>query len=82
MSLKDGQIAARQSLFSDPELVAKAPWLAGVSEALKNAGTQPLHKNAPQLMEAMEPALSPVTVNGSDPKEQLEQVQKALGAEF
>lgn len=82
MSLKDGQIAARQSLFSDPELVAKAPWLAGVSEALKNAGTQPLHKNAPQLMEAMEAALSAVAVNGADPKEQLEQVQKALVAEF
>jgi multiple sugar transport system substrate-binding protein len=82
MSLKDGQIAARQSLFGDPELVAKAPWLPGVSEALKNAGTQPLHKNAPQLMEAMEAALSAVTVNGGDPKEQLEQVQKALASEF
>jgi multiple sugar transport system substrate-binding protein len=82
LSLKDGQIAARQSLFGDPELVAKAPWLAGVAEALKNAGTQPLHKNAPQLMEAMEAALSAVTVNGGDPKEQLEQVQKALASEF
>jgi ABC-type glycerol-3-phosphate transport system substrate-binding protein len=82
MSLKDGQIAARQSLFNDPELVAKAPWLAGVAEALKNAGTQPLHKNAPKLMEAMEAALSAVAVNGADPKEQLEQVQKALAVEF
>jgi multiple sugar transport system substrate-binding protein len=82
MSLKDGQIAARQSLFSDPELVAKAPWLAGVSEALKNADTQPLHKSAPKLMDAMEAALSAVAVNGADPKEQLEQVQKALASEF
>jgi multiple sugar transport system substrate-binding protein len=82
MSLKNGQIAARQSLFGDPELVSKAPWLAGVAEALKNAGTQPLHKNAPQLMEAMEAALSAVAVNGGDPKEQLEQVQKALAGEF
>ena len=82
MSLKDGQIAARQSLFSDPELVAKAPWLVGVSEALKNADTQPLHKSAPKLMDAMEAALSAVAVNGADPKEQLEQVQKALASEF
>jgi ABC-type glycerol-3-phosphate transport system substrate-binding protein len=82
MSLKDGQIAARQSILSDPELVAKAPWLAGVSEALKNADTQPLHKSAPKLMDAMEAALSAVAVNGADPKEQLEQVQKALASEF
>jgi multiple sugar transport system substrate-binding protein len=82
MSLKDGQIAARQSLYSDPELVAKAPWLPGVAEALKNADTQPLHKNAPKLMEAMAAALSAVAVNGDNPKEQLEQVQKALVSEF
>jgi multiple sugar transport system substrate-binding protein len=82
MSLKDGQIAARQSLFSDVELVSKAPWLPAVSEALKNADTQPLHKNAPKLMEAMEAALSAVAVNGADAKEQLEQVQKALAPEF
>ena len=62
--------------------MSKAQWLAGVAEALKNAGTQPLHKNAPQLMEAMEAALSAVAVNGGDPKEQLEQVQKALAGEF
>jgi multiple sugar transport system substrate-binding protein len=82
MSLKDGQIAARQSLYSDPELVAKAPWLPGVAEALKNADTQPLHKNAPKLMEAMAAALSAVAVNGDNPKEQLEQVQKALVSEL
>jgi hypothetical protein len=33
-------------------------------------------------MEAMEAALSAVAVNGGDPKEQLEQVQKALAGEF
>ena len=82
MSLKDGQVGARQSLFSDPELVSKEPWLSGVSEALKNADTQPLHKNAPKLMEAMEAALSAVAVNGADAKEQLGQVQKALSSEF
>jgi multiple sugar transport system substrate-binding protein len=82
MSLKDGQIAARESLFNDSELVAKAPWLQGVSEALKNADTQPLHKNAPKLMDAMAAALSAVAVNGADPKEQLEQVQKAVASEF
>jgi ABC-type glycerol-3-phosphate transport system substrate-binding protein len=82
MSLKDGQIAARQSLYSDPELVAKAPWLPGVAEALQNADTQPLHKNAPKLMDAMAAALSAVAVNGEDPKEQLEQVQKTLAADF
>jgi multiple sugar transport system substrate-binding protein len=82
MSLKDGQIAARQSLYSDPELVAKAPWLPGVAEALQNADTQPLHKNAPKLMDAMAAALSAEAVNGEDPKGQLEQVQKALAADF
>ena len=82
MSLKDGQIAARQSLYSDPELVAKAPWLPGVAGALQNADTQPLHKNAPKLMDAMAAALSAVAVNGEDPKEQLEQVQKTLAADF
>jgi ABC-type glycerol-3-phosphate transport system substrate-binding protein len=82
MSLKDGQIAARESLFSDPDLVAKAPWLPAVSEALKNADTQPLHKNAPKLMEAMEAALSAVAVNGDDARAQLEQVQKALAPQF
>jgi multiple sugar transport system substrate-binding protein len=82
MSLKDGQIAARQSLYSDPELVAKAPWLPGVAEALQNADTQPLHKNAPKLMEAMAAALSAVAVNGENPKGQLEQVQKTLAADF
>jgi multiple sugar transport system substrate-binding protein len=82
MSLKDGQIAARQSLFSDAELVSKAPWFPAVGEALKNADTQPLHKSAPKLMEAMEAALSAVAVNGADAKEQLEQVQKTLSPEF
>jgi multiple sugar transport system substrate-binding protein len=82
MSLKDGQIAARQSLYKDPELVAKAPWLPGVAEALQNADTQPLHKNAPKLMDAMAAALSAVAVNGEDPKGQLEQVQKTLAADF
>jgi multiple sugar transport system substrate-binding protein len=82
MSLRDGQIAARQSLFSDAELVAKAPWLPAVSEALKNADTQPLKKNAPKLMEAMEAALSAVAVNGADARAQLEEVQKALSSEF
>jgi multiple sugar transport system substrate-binding protein len=82
MSLKDGQIAARQSLYSDPELVAKAPWLPGVAEALQNADTQPLHKNAPKLMDAMAAALSAAAVNGEDPKGQLDQVQRALAADF
>jgi ABC-type glycerol-3-phosphate transport system substrate-binding protein len=82
ISLKDGQIAARQSLFSDTELVAKAPWLPAVSEALKNADTQPLKKNAPKLMEAMEAALSAVAVNGADARAQLEEVQKGLSSEF
>jgi multiple sugar transport system substrate-binding protein len=82
MSLKDGQIAARQSLYRDPELVAKAPWLPGVAEALQNADTQPLHRNAPKLMDAMAAALSAVAVNGEDPKEQLELVQKTLAGDF
>jgi multiple sugar transport system substrate-binding protein len=82
MSLKDGQIAARQSLYRDPELVAKAPWLPGVAEALQNADTQPLRRNAPKLMDAMAAALSAVAVNGEDPKEQLELVQKTLAGDF
>jgi multiple sugar transport system substrate-binding protein len=82
LNLKDGQIGGRQSLLSDAELVSKEPWLPAVSEALKNADTQPLEKSAPKLMEAMQAALSAVAVNGADAKDQLEQVQKALSPEF
>jgi multiple sugar transport system substrate-binding protein len=82
LSLKDGQIGGRQSTLSDSELVSKEPWLPAVSEALKNADTQPLEKSAPKLMEGMEAALSAVAVNGADAKDQLEQVQKALSPEF
>lgn len=82
LNLKDGQIGGRQSLLSDAELVSKEPWLPAVSEALKNADTQPLEKSAPKLMEAMQAALSAVAVNGADAKDQLEQVQKALSSDF
>lgn len=82
LSQKDGQIGGRQSLLGDTELVSKEPWLPAVSEALKNADTQPLEKSAPKLMEAMEAALSAVAVNGADAKDQLEQVQKTLSPEF
>jgi len=82
LSLKNGQISARQSLLKDPELVAKSPWLPAVSEALTNADTQPRTKNAPKLMDAMQSALSRIAAGNADPQKELETVQTQLAADF
>jgi ABC-type glycerol-3-phosphate transport system substrate-binding protein len=82
LSLKDGQICARQSVLKDPELVSRFPWLPAVSEALSNADTQPRTKNAPKLMDAMEAALSEIATGSAEPKAALEKVETQLAAEF
>jgi multiple sugar transport system substrate-binding protein len=75
-SLKNGQIANRQSLFSDKDLAGKAPWLAAVGEALAQSDTEPLGANAPKLLEAMQNSLSAVASKGSDPKQEMEKAQR------
>jgi len=82
MSLKDGQVAARQSLFSDPELVAKFPFFPAIGESLKQADTQPLSADAPKLMEKLQAALSALAVGKSDPQTVLDQVQQELASVF
>ena len=82
LSLKDGQICARQSVLKDPELVSKFPWLPAVSAALSNADTQPRTKDAPKLMDAMEAALSEIATGKTEPKAALEEVQKQRAADF
>jgi len=82
LSLKNGQIAGRQSLFNDSELVAKFPFLPAVGESMKQADTQPLVANAPKLMEKLQTALSALAVGNSDPKTVLEQAQQDLQSTF
>ncbi|MBB6669456.1 ABC transporter substrate-binding protein [Cohnella nanjingensis] len=82
MSLKDGQVAGRQSLFSDPELVAKFPFFPAIGESMKQADTQPLSANAPKLMDKLQTALSAVAVGQSDPKAALERAQRELADAF
>jgi ABC-type glycerol-3-phosphate transport system substrate-binding protein len=82
MGLINGNISARTSLFSDKELIEKAPWFAAVGEALKQSDTEPLRTGAPKLMEALQNSLSSIATTGSDPKQELEKVQKDLAPLF
>ncbi|WP_158602395.1 ABC transporter substrate-binding protein [Cohnella endophytica] len=82
MSLKDGQIAARQSLFTDADLVKQFPFFPAVGESLKQADTQPLTADAPKLMEALQTALSAIAVGNAEPKAALEKAQQELASVF
>jgi multiple sugar transport system substrate-binding protein len=81
-TLKNGQISAITSLFSDKELTAKMPWLPALGKALENSDTQPLNENAPKLADKMQVLLSAVATGGEDPKEALEKAQKELAPLF
>ncbi|MCK9858646.1 sugar ABC transporter substrate-binding protein [Paenibacillus sp. ATY16] len=80
MSLKDGQMPGRQSLFSDPELSAKYPFFPAVGEAMKQADTQPLIADAPKLMDQLATALSAIAVGNTDPQAALAQVQQDMAS--
>jgi len=78
MSLKDGQIAGRQSLFTDSELVDKYPFFPAIGDAMKQSDSQPLTPEAPKLMEKLQVVLSSIAANGADPKTQLDGAQQEL----
>jgi len=78
MSLKDGQIAGRQSLFTDSELVDKYPFFPAIGDAMKQSDSQPLTPEAPKLMEKLQVVLSSIAANGADPKAQLDAAQQEL----
>jgi len=82
MTMKNGQISAVTSLFSDPELTATMPWLPALSQALENSATQPLTDNAPQLSEKMAEILSGVFTGTMTPQEALDGAQEALAELF
>lgn len=82
MSLKNGQVAARQSLFNDAELVARFPFFPAIGDSLANADTEPLNPDAPKLMDKMAAALSAIAVGNSDPQAVLDSVQSDLAGTF
>jgi multiple sugar transport system substrate-binding protein len=82
MTLKNGQISAVTSLFSDPELTAKMPWLPALSQALENSATQPLHENAPQLADKMAEILSAIFTGTMTPQEALDKAQEEMAPLF
>jgi len=82
MSLKDGQVCARESVLDDKELTSKLPFFPAIAESLKNANTEPRDKNGPKLMDAVQAALSQIAVKDADPKVQFEAIQKQLAADF
>jgi multiple sugar transport system substrate-binding protein len=82
MTMKDGQISAVTSLFSDPDLTQKMPWLPALSQALENSATQPLNENAPQLADKMAEQLSAIFTGTSSPKDAFDQAQTDLAPVF
>lgn len=82
MALKDGQISAVVSLFTDPDLTPNMPWLPAISAALENSATQPLSDNAPQLTNKMAEILSGIFSGTMTPQAAFEQAQKELAGQF
>jgi multiple sugar transport system substrate-binding protein len=77
-----GFISFRQSLADDKALVANAPWLPAIKEALSNGVTLPLQPAATEFMTALDAGLSGVVTNGDDPKTMLQTVQASEGSKF
>lgn len=75
-------ISFRESLYTDADLTANAPWLPTVQEALSKGVTVPLQPNAPALIEALSVALSGVVTNGDDAESALQSVQDTLASQF
>jgi multiple sugar transport system substrate-binding protein len=78
MTLKDGQISAVTSLFNDPDLTPKMPWLPAINAALQNSATEPLDDNATQLTNKMAEILSGVFTGTTTPQAAFDQAQKDL----
>ena len=77
-----GFISFRQSLADDKALVANAPWLPAIKEALSNGVTLPLQPAATEFLTALDAGLSGVVTNGDDPKTMLQGVQASEGSKF
>jgi ABC-type glycerol-3-phosphate transport system substrate-binding protein len=75
-------ISFRESLYTDPDLTANAPWLPTVQEALAKGVTVPLQPNAPALTDALSVGLSGVVTNGDDPEKMLAGIQDTLASQF
>ena len=75
-------ISFRESLYTDKDLTANAPWLPAVQEALAKGVTVPLQTNAPALTDALSVGLSGVVANGEDPKTMLQGIQDTLVSQF
>lgn len=82
MTQKDGQISAVVSLFSDPDLTAKMPWLPALGQALENSATQPLNDNAPKLSDKMAEVLSGVFTGTLTPQAAMDKAQSDLASLF
>jgi ABC-type glycerol-3-phosphate transport system substrate-binding protein len=77
-----GHLSLRTSVFDDPGLAAKAPWLPVVKETLANASTPPLQANGAKLSDALGSGMNGLFVKGGSPADVLGSVQKQLAAEF
>ena len=75
-------ISFRESLYTDADLTANAPWLPAVQEALAKGVTVPLQPNAPALTDALSVGLSGVVSNGEDPATMLQGIQDTLASQF
>lgn len=75
-------ISFRESLYTDADLTANAPWLPTVQEALAKGVTVPLQPNAPALTDALSVGLSGVVSSGEDPATMLQGIQDTLASQF
>lgn len=75
-------ISFRESLYTDKDLTANAPWLPTVQEALAKGVTVPLQPNAPALTDALSVGLSGVVTNGESPETMLQGIQDTLASQF
>ncbi|MFF5293987.1 ABC transporter substrate-binding protein [Paractinoplanes globisporus] len=77
-----GHLSLRTSVFDDPSLAAKAPWLPAVKETLANATTPPLSANGAKLTDALGAGMNGLFVKGGDPAQMLQSVQQQLASDF
>jgi len=77
-----GHLSLRTSVFDDPSLAAKAPWLPVVKDTLGNASTPPLQANGAKLTDALGAGMNGLFVKGGDPAQMLQSVQSQLASDF
>ncbi len=77
-TLMNGQITAVSALGTDPEVVAKTPFLPAASETLANAKTQPTSASAAAIFEPLAAALSQVATTDVTAEAALTALQEQL----